>query len=229
MAFLPLTLGVRQSSEAERGALKSSQQLNKSQTDKILRRDDFTCNYCGFRSENYQRVVRASGQGAKDGWVTCCTFCEQCLMLDRAGLMGTAVLVWLPEIAQAELNHIARAIYVGRTGDGPIIELATRAFDALMARRVDAKKRLGSDDPLLLATILHESLTEEEVKPAIAKLEGIKLMPLDKHMVRGPKGDTNHFPQIVKFWRSAQGPYGQKLPETWLDLLQSATARVGNA
>lgn len=143
--------------------------------------------------------------------------------------MASGVLIWLPEIAQAELNHMARAIYVGRAGQGAIAELATRAFDALMARRADAKKRLGSDDPLLLATIMHESLTEDELKGAIAKLDGIRLMPLDKQMARGPKGDVNGFPQLVKYWSSPQGPYGQKLPDKWLDMLKTAVAATGHA
>lgn len=226
--FLPLTLGVRQGSDAEKGASKSPLKLGKSQIEKTLRHDDYVCRFCGFRSEHYQRVV-ASDDGNADDFVTACTFCEQCVMLDRAGMMASGVLIWLPEIAQAELNHIARAIYVGRTGDGPIVELATRAFDALMARRADAKKRLGSDDPLLLATVLHESLTKDEVKAAINKLDGIRLFPLDKHMTRSPKGDVNHFPQIVKYWCSPQGPYGQIKPEKWLDMLKTATAAVGHA
>jgi intracellular multiplication protein IcmJ len=229
VTFLPLTLGVRQKSDAENGASKSSSQPNKSQIDKTLRRDDFTCRFCGFRSENYQRVVAATDHGKDIGLVTTCTFCEQCVHLDRAGMMASGVLIWLPEIAQAELNHIARAIYVGRTGDGPIVELSTRAFDALMARRAEAKKRLGSDDPLLLATVLHESLTDDEAKSAIPKLDGVRLMPLDKHMTRSPKGDVNQFPQLVKYWCSPQGPYSQKAPEKWLEMLKTATAAVGHA
>jgi intracellular multiplication protein IcmJ len=144
-------------------------------------------------------------------------------------MMGSGVLIWLPEIGQAELNYIVRAIYVGRAGEGPIADLAKRAFDALMARRADAKKRLGSDDPLLLATVLHESLSPEDVNAAITKLDGVRLMPLDKHMARGSKGDVNQFPQLVKYWRSPQGPYGQKQPETWLDMLQTAAAATGHA
>jgi hypothetical protein len=88
-----------------------------------------------------------------------------------------------------------------------------------MARRTEAKKRLGSDDPLVLATVLHENLTNDEYTKAIPKLEGVRLMPLDKHMVRSKNGDVNGFPQIVRFWRSPQGPFGQTPTNTWKDLL----------
>ena len=87
-----------------------------------------------------------------------------------------------------------------------------------MARRTEAKKRLGSDDPLVLATVLLENLTSKEYKKALPKLDGIRLMPLDKHMVRSKKGDINGFPQIVKFWRSAQGPFGNAPTSAWRDL-----------
>ncbi len=227
MTFLPLTLGVRRNPDAEKGASKSSPQLTKSQIEKTLKRDDYTCRFCGFRSEQYQRVIACDT--ADQDLVTSCTFCEQCVMLERAGMMGSGVLIWLPEIAQAELNHIVRAIYVARSDEGQIVELATRAFDALMSRRTDAKKRLGSDDPLLLATILHESLADDEIKQAIIKLDGVRLMPLDKQMVRGRKGDANQFPQLVKFWRSDKGPYGQMPPEKWLGMLERAAAGAGHA
>ena len=139
--------------------------------------------------------------------------------------MGGGVLIWLPEITQAELNHIARAIYVARADEtGDTADAATRALDALMSRRTEAKKRLGSDDPMLLATVLHENLTESERAEAIRKLEGVRLMPLDKHMVRGRNGDTNGFPQIVKFWRSPSGPFASVPTSEWQALFAKVAA-----
>ncbi len=211
MSFLPLTLGVGQSSGAEGGG---SGPPSKSSAEKILKRDGFSCRFCGFRASQYQRIVPFEGD-----LVTACSFCEQVQSLDRAGLMGGGVLIWLPEITQAELNHIARAIYVARAEeDGAMTEAATRALDALMTRRTEAKKRLGSDDPLLLATVLHEHMTASERAAATGKLDGIRLMPLDKHMVRSHGNDINGFPQIVKFWRSPRGPFAELPTSAWQDM-----------
>ena len=212
MSFLPLTLGVGSLPGAGSGGLKPP---SKSETEKILKRDDFTCRFCGFRAVQYQRIVQFEKQ-----FVTACSFCEQVIALDRAGMMGTAVLIWLPEITQAELHHVARAIYVARADEGSeMAEIATRALDAIMTRRADAKKRLGSDDPMLLATVMHENLTEAERAAAVTKLEGIRLMPLEKHMVRSAQGDINGFPRIVKFWRSPQGPFAELPATDWPSLL----------
>jgi intracellular multiplication protein IcmJ len=217
LSFLPLTLGVGLSSGAEGGGLKPP---SKSAADKILNRDDFTCRFCGFRSARYQRIVPFEGE-----FVTACGFCEQVMSLERAGIMGGGILIWLPEITQAELNHIARAIYVARAEeDSEMAKAATRALDALMARRTEAKKRLGGDDPLLLAVALHENLTDKERAAAQPKLDGIRLMPMDKHMVRNRGIDINGFPQIVAFWRSKHGPFADLPTGKWKNMFAKVAA-----
>ncbi|MDR3448648.1 MAG: type IV secretion protein DotN, partial [Alphaproteobacteria bacterium] len=168
----------------------------------------------------FQRIVPVDSD-----FVTACSFCEQVVALERAGLMGGGVLVWLPEITQAELNHIARAIYIAQADEGtPMADAATRALDAIMGRRGEAKKRLGSDDPLLLATLMHENLNDKERAAAVKKLDGIRLMPLNKHMVNTKSGVINGFPQMVKFWRSEAGPYGKLPPAQWQDLFTKLAA-----
>jgi intracellular multiplication protein IcmJ len=221
MKFLPIHLGVRRSSDDETREKAPS----KSQADKALRRDDYTCRFCGFRSEQYQRVIPADNGKL----VTSCTFCEQCLYLERAGITGAGALLWLPEIGQAELNHIARAIYIAGASQEKLAKESARAIEALQARRSEAKKRLGSDDPLLLATALHESLTEKEYARATDKLAGIRLLPVDKHMARGARGDADQFPAMIKYWCSDQGPYAELPVAKWGDVLKAASAASGHA
>jgi intracellular multiplication protein IcmJ len=217
LSFLPLTLGVGQASGAEGGSLGLP---SKSKAEKTLKRDGFSCRFCGFSSPQYQRVIPF-----KDEFVTVCSFCEQVLFLERAGMMGSGVLIWLPEVTQAELNHIARAIYVAREDeDGKMAAAATRALDALLSRKIDAKKRLGSEDPLLLSSVLSEHLTDKERSAAIRKLEGIRLLPLDKYIVRIRGSETNVFPRIVKFWRSEKGPFAKLPTDAWQKLFAKIPA-----
>lgn len=153
-----------------------------------------------------------------------CSFCEQARELERAGLMGGGILIWLPEITQAELHHIARAIYIAKAEGGEMAAAATRAMDALTARRTDAKKRIGSDDPLLLATVMRENLTASECKASAAKLDGIRLLPLDKYTVRKNGNDINGFPQMLKFWRSSNGPFAKIPTSEWNDMFAHAAS-----
>jgi len=213
--FLPLYPGVRRTSDAGKGPKAS---LSKSEAEKILRQDDFACRFCGFRAKQFQRIV-PDPSGKSGAFVTACGFCEQCLYLERAGLMSVGILIWLPEMSQAELNHMLRAIYVAKAAEGAIADAAARALDALMARRAEAKKRLSSDDPMVLATVLHENLSDKDYAAAKEKLEGIRLLSFDKHMVRTKNGDINQFPQIVTFWLSPDGPFSQTPVESWGKLL----------
>lgn len=225
MTFLPITLGVGYSSDAEKGRNRIP---SKSDSEKTLTQDDHACRFCGFRSLRYQRVVSYAG-GKTAQFVTACTFCDQCIHLERAGITGAGLLIWLPEIGQAQLNHIIRAIYLAQDSETDMAESATRGLEVLTTRRAEAKKRLGSDDPLLLATVMQEMLTQKENAAAAPKIEGIRLLPSDKHVARGLAGDANQFPNMLKYWRSPEGPYARLPLEEWREMFKTAVSKVGHA
>jgi intracellular multiplication protein IcmJ len=226
LSLLPLSLGTGRKVGAG-GTVSKNRSKLRSEMEKALWRDDHTCRCCGFRSLKYQRVIHADpAQDADDSFITVCLFCEACFALDKTGMAGTGMLIWLPEISQVELHHIMRAVYAVRGSDHPLAEKASRVFDVLTARRTEAKKRLGSDDPLLLATVLVESLTDAEYAQRTTKLEGIRLLPMDRWFARGRTGDVNRFPDIVRYWRSSEGPFGQLQPEAWGPLFDSVIARA---
>jgi intracellular multiplication protein IcmJ len=162
-------------------------------------------------------------------FATCCTFCDLTINLHRAGVTGPGILVWLPEIGQAELNHIIRSIYIARETTGDLASAANRALDALSTRRAEAKKRLGNEDPMLLATVLQEMVDEKDLSDAIKKLDGIRLLPPDKHLIRTKRGDIDQFPTMIKYWTSPEGSYGQLPVENWLDSFKTTSAKIGHA
>jgi intracellular multiplication protein IcmJ len=227
VALFPITLGVRRAPDA--GSSSPLPPLDKKKAEKTLRRDDYTCRFCGFRAEQFQRIVPYEGAGDPP-FATACGFCEQCLSLDRSGLAGSAILIWLPEITQVDLHHVMRAVYVARSAPaGVMTDAATRTLETLTARRGDAKKRLGTDDPLLLATVMHESLSTGEYDQLSNKIDGVRLLPLDRHLVHTAKGNINQFPQMVKFWQSASGPFAKSPVAQWGDMFKTATGVAGNA
>jgi hypothetical protein len=77
---------------------------------------------------------------------------------------------------------------------------------------------------LVLAIVLQENMAEAESAAAFKKLDGIRLLPLDKHMVHGRNGDFNGFPQIVQFWRSAKGPFADLPADKWQSLFAKVAA-----
>ena len=132
--------------------------------------------------------------------------------------MRSGMLIWLPEIAQADLHHIARAIYVARISQGPVAEASRAALDAIMARRNEAKRRISTDDPSILSTVLRDYMGAGHYQRRAKKLEGLRLFPLDRRIIKEADLEFNQFPQILAFWRSKDGPFGGKVPTQWISI-----------
>jgi intracellular multiplication protein IcmJ len=196
---------------------------------KVLERDNHTCAFCGFQAQKYQDIhfVDHNPQNKKiDNMRTACMYCAQCFDLEKVAAMKSGALIWLPEISQEDLNHIARAIYVARISQGQMAECARAALDTLMARRTEALSRVGTDDPYILATVMRDFLGPRQYAARTQKLDGLRLFPLDRRIVKEGDLEFNQFPQILAYWRSKDGPLGGKAPTMWQslynDLLQAA-------
>jgi intracellular multiplication protein IcmJ len=222
MSLLPITLGVRRTLDAQdsgkRKTLKKAQL--KSLFQRTLEKDKYTCRYCGFASQQFQKAMPKDwvGDYADSELVTACAFCEQCFALDTVGAMGSGTLVWLPEISQAALHHIARAVYgaraLGEKLPQKMHSAAQRAFDVLLHARGEAKRRIGTDDPAVLASVLLEAVDEKTYKRRGEKLQGLRLLPLDRR-ITGQGSDPDQFPKMVSYWTSSEGPLGNVSPEKW--------------
>ncbi len=191
---------------------------------KVMARDRYTCVYCGFRAKRFQEVHSADidnvvASNRPNDWVTVCHMCEQCLSLDRVGMMGEGILIWLPEIQQTELNHLMRALYVARQSESEIADAAKKGLDALRARREDSKRRMGTDDPMILATIFADTLKKEEYDQRVEKLKDIRLLSLDRRIQKTKTGDVDRFSDMVAYWASSDTQLGETPVGEWKGLL----------
>lgn len=227
-----IVLGVRRSPKgtaASRGAKTGVTAADwPALRDSVLKRDKFACVYCGFTAKKFQRVHFKNGEPAAlaaENLVTACIFCEQCFELESIAKMHSGTLIWLPEISQAELHHLCRALYVARLHDDhPLSKNAQTVLDQLLARRVEAKKRIGTDDANVLATALFEQMDDATYAARAAKLEGIRLLPLSRRLSGGGSGDKDHFPDIIKYWTSSEGPFGSTTPDQMIALAEKLVA-----
>jgi intracellular multiplication protein IcmJ len=234
MKALPIILGITRSGGNSSG--KSGLYADAELRQKLFERDDFTCRCCGFKSAKYQDIHHINGVRSDlrpENLATICIFCQQCFHLDRVSVMRSGVLVWLPEIPQAALHHIVRAIYVARISQGPVADAARRSLEVLLSRREDARARLGTDDPYILATVLRDYITDKSYEMREAKLDGIRLFPLDRRIIKEADLEFNQFPQILAYWRSKDGPFGGMVPKQWVGLykgaLEAASPGAGKA
>ena len=195
--------------------------LDKDLKEKIHKRDHDTCHFCGFTSPKYQNIHHKDmniNNTDETNLVTACVFCHQCFFLDYVAKMESGMLVWLPEISQTALHHIARAIYVGRISQGDIADASRAAYETLMSRRQEAEDRVGTDNPYILAQVMQDYLGPKAYGNRAPKLDGLRLFPLDKRMVTEGELTFNQFPQVLAFWRSKNGPFGGKPPAQWIGL-----------
>ncbi len=224
MSKYPITLGIAQTPRSAQNSSKVAPSeggdlsLSPAIRQKILARDDHTCQLCGFKSKKYQDVHFVDGDPSNlqiENLVTACIYCHQCFDLEKVAEMRSGVLVWLPEIAQADLHHIARAIYVARISQGSMAETAKKALETLMGRREEVEVRLKTDDPHVLAMVMRDFLGPRHYAMREKKLEGVRLFPLDRRIIKEGDLEFNQFPQILAYWRSKDGPFGGKVPNQW--------------
>lgn len=236
MPLLPITLGVKRAAGTQGGGVGGGKALSRAQITKkaeaTLARDDFSCRYCGFHAKKYQKAMpkdwAATFVTADTEMVTACIFCEQCFLLDQVAGMASGTLIWLPEISQAKLNHMMRSIYVLRaksqqaansneeatTDTTSIRQAAEHAFEVLLARRGEAKKRLGTDSTSVLASTLLEQVSDAVYAKRATKLEGLRLLAFDKRV----SNHTDQFPTIAAHW--VTNAYATLPPESWAGLLK---------
>lgn len=219
-----MTLGVLSSEDREKLAKLSQSDGFIGFKQSIQERDDHSCALCSFKAKKYQEITPKSGvsvdkalQLNADDWHTMCQFCQQTTDITIASDMESGVMLWLPEISQSDLNNLARAIYVARVSQGPMADAARKIMESLMQRREVARSRLGTDDVTMLKNVLNDFLEERHLKAIPAKLDGVRLFPLDRRMMKEGGVDFNQFPQILAYWRSKEGPFGGKLPGTWIE------------
>lgn len=216
MNSLPIILGI-----ANRGGAQISDKadaLTAQIRQKVLERDAHSCQFCGFKSNKYQDIHHIDhdfNNVQMENLVTSCIFCHQCFDLEKASQMRSGVLVWLPEIAQSDLNHIARSIYVSRISQGSMADTAKKALEVIMKRREEAKTRIQTDDPFVLSMVMRDFLGPNHYSKRAEKLEGVRLFPLDRRIIKEGDLEFNQFPQILAYWRSKDGPFGGKIPNQW--------------
>lgn len=234
MNKIPLTLGISRpkptGKSKKTGEAALPQKIDAELKQKIFERDGHTCQGCGFKSDKYQEIhhIDNNPYNIKDSnLTTLCIFCHQCFNLEKVSDMNSGALIWLPEIEQSELHHIARAIYVARISQGPVAEAARKSLDVLMFRKEEARNRISTDDPYILSTVLRDYLGAKHYNGRSEKLDGIRLFPLDRRLIKEADLEFNQFPQILAYWRSKNGPFGGTPPQQWISVYQRLLTKTG--
>ena len=192
--------------------------------------DGFTCNHCGFTSGKYQMTSQCgpSHRTLRD-LATTCRPCWQVMNLEAAITARSAKLIWLPELSQTDLNRYMPELYAARIAQGTPAALAKNVLSILMAR-CDKLKEHGEVADLkemvgLLRTAEHKRDQAANDRVLAPFDDGLRLLPLDRWIVREKNLEFNLYPQMLAYFRSRNGPAdvsGKRfalLAQDWLSLL----------
>lgn len=155
----------------------------KSFEQKILHRDQYTCQFCGFQARIFQDVVNYDNDYSHNkifNMITACCFCSQCFFMESVGVggFGGGSLIYLPEISQAELNSFCHVLFCAITNDTGYKVTAQSIYRSFKFRSqaVEDKFGEGTSDPAIFGHLLIDSgkISDESSSKL---LENIRLLP----------------------------------------------------
>jgi intracellular multiplication protein IcmJ len=150
---------------------------------RILDRDNYTCQYCGFQARQYQEIVNIDGNYTNNKFsnlLTACCFCSQCLFLESVGMdeMGGGQLIYLPEMSQADLNSFCHVLFCAMGNGTGYQETSQAIYRSLKFRSQPLENKFGpgtSNPASFGQLILEYQAKEPEAKSDI--LNDLRLLP----------------------------------------------------
>jgi intracellular multiplication protein IcmJ len=152
---------------------------------RVLDRDAYACQYCGFQATEYQEVVNLDGNYANnklENMTTACCFCTQCLFLQAVGLddMGGGQLIYLPEISQGDLNSFCHVLFCAMENNTGYQDTAQSIYRSLKFRSqmIENKFGTGTSNPAIMGQLIIEHRVQTP-NQKVNVLENIRLLPLN--------------------------------------------------
>jgi intracellular multiplication protein IcmJ len=150
---------------------------------KVLRRDSYTCQYCGFQAREYQEIVNHDQNYSNNklsNLVTACCFCTQCFFLESVGVggFGGGTLIYLPEISQNSLDSFCHVLFCAIANDTGYKNTAQNIYRSFKLRSQTVEEQFGegTSNPAVLGQLLIDSATKNiTVRDDI--LKDLRLLP----------------------------------------------------
>lgn len=152
-------------------------------SEKVFRRDNHVCQYCGFQARDYQEIVNLDQNYHNNklgNMATACCFCAQCFFLESVGnSYGGGTLIYLPEISQANLNSFCHVIFSAITNDTGYRETSQNIYRSLKFRAQVVEEQFGegTSEPGVLSQLIIDTNMTRLDETTKALLSNIRLLP----------------------------------------------------
>lgn len=151
-------------------------------SEKIFRRDRFTCQFCGFQARDYMEVANLDQNyyhNNMQNCVTACCYCLQCFFLDTVGVSyGGGSLIVLPELSQGWLNSYCHVLFCAINNETPYKATAQSNYRTLKFRSkpFDELYGEGMSDPSTFSQMIIDSFgNQPEITTKL--LSKVRLLP----------------------------------------------------
>jgi intracellular multiplication protein IcmJ len=152
--------------------------------ERVFKRDNYVCRYCGFQAKKYQEVVNIDGNYRNNkisNLVTACCFCTQCFFLEVVGKgdYGGGSLIYLPEMSQVDLNALCHVLFCAMYNATSYSGDSRNIYRGLKLRKNVVEKKLGEGigDPALLGRAIIDSPEGDSKKIIEEILPSLRLLP----------------------------------------------------
>jgi intracellular multiplication protein IcmJ len=153
--------------------------------EKILQRDNHTCQFCGFQANQHLDVVNLDNNfhnNKRSNLATACPFCVQCFFLESVGQrdFGGASIVLLPEMGQNQLNALCHVLFSQMANSSQFNTQAKNIYRSLKLRAQLVEKQVGEgmSKPAVYGRLLVEVGGEKAVHVHRKLTQQIRLLPL---------------------------------------------------
>lgn len=124
----------------------------------VFERDGYICQGCSWRSERFQEIHHKNDNHSDhrlENLETLCPLCHQVFHLPLAATTSGGIVIWLPEISQAELNLLCIGLFVAQQNpNSKYAQSARRLFSTLHGRSTFVEEKLGKSDPGAIGQVL---------------------------------------------------------------------------
>ncbi|OGT64432.1 MAG: hypothetical protein A3J38_02050 [Gammaproteobacteria bacterium RIFCSPHIGHO2_12_FULL_45_9] len=151
---------------------------------KIFERDQYTCQFCGFRTQLYLEVVNVDGdfkRNQSNNLATACPLCTQCFFLEEVGKTDQTggVLIDAPEISQGQLNALCHTLFLSMISNGVCAGEARTLYRSLKGRNSRVEKILGEglSSPARYGRLLIEANSEGARRLHETICANVRLLP----------------------------------------------------
>lgn len=130
-------------------------------SEKVFKRDQHTCQFCGFQAKRHQEIINLDHNYANnkiDNLITACVFCAQCFFLESIGKtdFGGGTLIYLEDLSQGELNALCHVLFAAIITGTSYSAKAKNVYRSLRLKSQMVESHLGDgfSNPALLGQMM---------------------------------------------------------------------------